>query len=117
VNDDLVDRALLEERRIEPSADFAGRVMLAVRLQADGGGGIEFPWSRLVPGLAACVILAVLGVVAISLRGTPSPDLAETMNSPLESAGLAAASAWVSMILSGSYALVWGARRVAGSRR
>ena len=117
MNDDLVDRALLDERRIEPSPDFASRVMLAVRLHADGGGGIEFPWSRLVPGLGACVVLAVLGVVAVSLRGTPSPELAETMSSPLASAGLAAASAWVSIILSGTYALVWGARRVAGSRR
>ncbi len=117
MNGDPVDRALLGERRIEPSADFAARVMLAVRAEADRGGGIEFPWSRLAPGLAACAVLTVLGVVAVSLRGTPAPDLAGTMTSPLESAGLAAASAWVSTILSGTYALVWGARRVAGSRR
>ena len=114
---DLVDRALLEERRIEPSADFAARVMLAVRLQADQRSALAFPWSRLVPGLAACAVLTVLGVVALWLRGSPSPDLVGTMNLDVRSAGLAAASAWISMVLSGVYALVWGAKRLAGTRR
>ncbi len=112
MSEDLVDRALREERPIAPSPQFADRVMRRIRLEADRRNAIAFPWRRFAPGLAASALLVALAVAAAALRGEPFPEGIEPAPGRL-----AAGAAWLSMALSGTYALVWGARRLAAPGR
>ena len=54
-----LERILISERTVEPSASFASHVMSRVRDQAAEEHSLPFPW---VPFLALAVIAAILAV-------------------------------------------------------
>lgn len=72
-NDDQIDRILLREGEIIPSAGFTASVMEAVRQEASAPAPIPFPWKRAWPVLAlagaAIVLVPIAAVVAILRAG------------------------------------------------
>jgi hypothetical protein len=112
MNANEIDRALREDRVIEPSPDFAVRVMAAVRRQASEHEALAFPWRHLLPGLVACAAVAAAGVI----WGTP-PAIPEVMMRVLEDAAVVRFATWIPMSLLGTWMLVWSSLRLAGHRR
>lgn len=111
MNANEIDRALREDHVITPSPDFAARVMVAVRRQAVEHEALEFPWRRLFPGLAACVVAAVAGVI----WGTP-PEIPSVVTRAMQDTAAIQAVTWISMALLGSWMLVRTSLRLAGHR-
>ena len=101
LDDGGIDRALREERSLEPSPQFAARVMRSVREEADATQSLPFPWVRfgLGPGVAGIVLLLLLGTSAGSAsEWTVGPAVALTVEV-------------VSITLTGTFALVtWSLR-------
>ena len=66
LDDAGIDRALREERSLEPSPYFVSRVMRSVRDEADTTQAIPFPWVRVAlgPGFAGLMLLLLLGTSA-----------------------------------------------------
>lgn len=60
---DEIDRILRADETIVPSGDFPARVMRAVRREAGELEAIEFPWLRLLPGLAGCFLVLIVGSI------------------------------------------------------
>jgi len=110
--DDL-DRILASEETIEPSSGFAASVMDGVRREAAIPAPIPFPWRRLVPGLAACLLLTAGGILLVAR--VPDPII----HIPRIDPGDFAASprfwgvAWAVAALLGSWAATRLARRLA----
>ena len=69
MNQGEIDRALGNDQRITPTPEFAARVMGVVRREVREPEALGFPWRRLLPGLTACAILTLAGL----LLGTPAP--------------------------------------------
>ena len=61
---DELDRILLQEDRVQPSAGFVGVVMDEVLHGTRTNEPIPFPWHRLLAGLSAGILVATLGVLA-----------------------------------------------------
>jgi len=112
MNANEIDRALREDHVITPSPDFAARVMVAVRRQAGEREALAFPWRRLFPGLAACTVAAVVGVI----WGTPS-EIPSAVTRIMQDTAAIQAFTWIPMSLLGSWMLVWTSLRLAGHRR
>lgn len=99
-----IDRALREERIIEPSSDFSSRVMASVRQASAEGRALPFPWRRLAGGLAAAAAAAIAVLIAERL-GLEAPVAAAEV--AVEAARrLAPAGAWLSATLATTYALI-----------
>jgi len=62
---DELDRVFSNESEIVPSSGFARSVMAAVRSEASAPPPIPFPWKRAMPGLLACVVAIVWGVIDV----------------------------------------------------
>ena len=112
MNQGEIDRALGNDQRITPTPEFAARVMGVVRREAREREALGFPWRRLLPGLTACAILTLAGL----LLGTPAPASQLAPAWMLDPA-MAQAMVWVPMTLLCSWVLVWGSMRLAGHRR
>lgn len=101
LDDAGIDRALRAERSLEPSPQFAARVMRSVRDEADATQALPFPWVRfgLGPGLAGLILLLLLGTSAGSAsEWTVGPAVALTVE-------------LASVTLAGTFALVtWSLR-------
>jgi len=77
--DDL-DRWLVDDDAIVPSAGFAASVMEAVEREASMPPAIPFPWTRALPGLASLVVALLATVGAVTLFGVwPSDDVVRPM--------------------------------------
>jgi len=74
-----IDRILGEDPALTPSSGFADSVMDAVRREAAGPEPLAFPWRRVVPGLAVCL----LAIVAIAVAAVTGPSGAENESAPL----------------------------------
>jgi hypothetical protein len=110
---DDIETALRNEPLIAPGSDFCARVMVGVRRQAVEREALPFPWSRLLPGLVAC--LAVVVVVAVFADPTPA-----SFAFPLpilENPAVGQALGWIASSLLGTWLLVWMAMRFAGANR
>lgn len=72
--DDL-DRILMSERVVAPSAPFADRVMYAVRREAAVPPEIVFPWRHLAPMLVVCgvALVTAFALFAILLARSNAP--------------------------------------------
>jgi hypothetical protein len=72
--DEEMDRMLLREDEILPSAGFTSSVMDAVWREAKAPAPIPFPWKRALPGMivAAVVLVVILGagIAAVAYFGT-----------------------------------------------
>jgi hypothetical protein len=116
--DDL-DRILLAEKPVSPSASFGAEVMSRIEAEASGRRPVSFPW---VPFVLSLILLAVLGVAY--LRSDPTLHsmyplfyaLSHWIASPGDPAlRIAVLSAFASML--GTWILVWFSFRLAGPRR
>jgi hypothetical protein len=112
MNENEIDRALQSDVTIEPSSDFASRVMVAARRNAREREAIAFPWGRLLPGLLACAAVTVAGLVL-----GPPPELPEAAMRIVEDPVTVQAVAWIPTSLVAIWALVWMSMRVVGLRR
>jgi hypothetical protein len=64
--DDDLEAILSSDKDILPSTQFVSNVMAAVHREASTPAPISFPWWRVLPGAAICVVaLSVLMAVAI----------------------------------------------------
>ncbi len=77
---DPIDRWLSEPDTAQPSADFADRVMRAVRREAATPAPIELPWGRLAAGLAAALVCLVFSLLAAIGQGASLPDSGSGMS-------------------------------------
>ncbi|MEM9553570.1 MAG: hypothetical protein AAGC60_04875 [Acidobacteriota bacterium] len=68
---DELNRILGDEVDLRPSPGFSTRVLSAVRAEAAARPPIDFPWSRLLPGL----VLSLSLLVAAALWTIPAADL------------------------------------------
>ena len=114
---DELERILRDDLEITPSPDFANRVMRTVHRDIELRGGLEFPWARLVTGLAICAVLTIVGVVTGSTQGGPAPDVVEHLARVAEQPAIAAALVWGPTSLAGAYLLAWWSRRTLGFQR
>jgi hypothetical protein len=112
MNANGINRALREDRTIEPSPIFASRVMGAVRRQASDRDALAFPWSRLLPGLVACV-----AVTGMAFLYSPPLTIPEPVTAMLRDPVLLQAATWGPTLLIGTWLLVWGSLRLSGYRR
>jgi len=107
-----IEHALRGDRTIRPSAEFASRVMGAVRREAQDQASIAFPWRRVLPGMIACCVLTVVALILVEPRPLP-----EATAMKLRDPALIQAVMWVPTYLLGTWAMIWTALRVAGFRR
>ena len=108
---DDVDRILAGEESVVPSSGFTASVMEAVRREAAAPPQIPFPWTRALPGLAACALM--ISTAPLGLRGTaPVPD---PLAAILKAAGDAGAG-WIAVALLLAYASRALSTRLAGGR-
>ena len=63
MNDDDLDRMLIEREEIVPSSGFVASVMEAVQQEAAAPAPIPFPWKWALPGLIVSVAMA-MGMIA-----------------------------------------------------
>ena len=63
MNDDDLDRMLMEREEIVPSSGFVASVMEAVQQEAVAPAPIPFPWKWALPGLIVSVAMA-MGMIA-----------------------------------------------------
>jgi len=74
VKQDDLDRAMSESREIRPSEGFTDSVMARVRLEAKAPPPLVFPWKRVAPGMATCIVLTIAAAVfAFSSGPSQSP--------------------------------------------
>jgi hypothetical protein len=112
-----IERILRDDPEITPSPDFSGRVMRTVHRDIELRGGLEFPWARLVTGLAICTVLTIVGVVISVMRGDPAPAVLEHLARTARQPAITTALVWVPTSLAGAYLMVWWSMRAAGLRR
>ena len=108
---DRIDRILLAEQELTPSASFAGRVMDAVRAQAETPP-LAFPWKSFVLGFALLPMLAALCLWWL-VQLVPLPlqlGLQEVAAGP---AAVDPRWLWVAAVLAGSALLVFWSYRLA----
>ena len=108
MNQETIDRALGDDRRITPSPDFARRVMRSVQTEAAERQSMSFPWFLPIGALVVTTGL-VLAVVLSSDMAIATP----TAGHP---GSLASALAWLSTALTASLGLAWWSVRFAGHR-
>jgi hypothetical protein len=104
-----LERILVSDPVIEPSANFARNVMQQVRAEAAVPPPIEFPWRRFLPGVitaaAALLVVAVLVVANFDPATLPVP---EVQTSPaLDVNLLRQAPVLAGIALLGSLLLAW----------
>ena len=103
---DEIDRILGEESTLTPSSGFSASVMDAVRREATTPAPLPFPWHRVAPGLAICL----LAIVAAAIAALPAPGGAEAEWAPLasrlEGTLLAQSTLWLAGTLLGSWLVV-----------
>jgi hypothetical protein len=107
-----IERALGDDPQIEPSSDFCARVMVEVHRQVGEHEALAFPWSRLIPGLVACALVVVVGVIL-----DPAPPASASLVSILEDPMVAQVLTLMTSSLVGIWMLVWMSLRFAGVGR
>ena len=103
---DDIDRILGQEPTLTPSSGFSASVMDAVRRQVEGPEPLSFPWRRVVPGLAVCLLAIVAIVIAGFSGSTPVGGSRPLITAPLENILLAQSTLWLCGALLGSWMAV-----------
>lgn len=118
---DEIDRILSDDEIIRPSPGFSARVMRAVREESDRPEPLEFPWSRLLPGLCTCLALIIATVIIFGWTAEPAAGDAaastwlqstEWLEDPVARGLL-----WAAATVTASAVLTWGVLRLGTPRR
>ena len=125
MSDENFDRILSQQEEIVPSSGFVARVMDAVEQEAPAP--IMFPWKRALPGLAACLALAVVLILNFaagmphSSRNAMNPAasgrLLPILNQIASGSGTLALTAWLAIALMLSLGTMQLSMRIVGSRK
>jgi hypothetical protein len=103
---DKIDRILAEDPTLQPSSGLADSIMEAVRREATTPAPLPFPWRRVAPGLAVCLIAVVAAAIA-ALQGSTGADAEwAPLTAGLESTLLTQSSLWLVGTLLGSWLVV-----------
>lgn len=129
MNDNDLDRMLMEREEIVPSSGFFASVMEAVQEEAAAPAPIPFPWKWALPGLILSVGLAMGMIVrwCYSWTRTSHPVRTTALALPIETLSSSfaqvhvALSTWVALEWSAlallvSFVAVWLSMRIAGVR-
>jgi hypothetical protein len=129
MNDNDLDRMLMEREEIVPSSGFVASVMEAVQQEAAAPAPIPFPWKWALPGLIISVAMA-MGMIArwfyvVARDSHPVQSIATTlprgsMTSSLPQMHMAVSTLvaleWSALALLISFVTVWLSMRIAGVR-
>jgi hypothetical protein len=126
MNEDDLDRALMETEEIVPSSGFVASVMEAVQQEAAASAPIPFPWKWALPGLIVSVALAMGLIVRWVYSGARVNHPMDTATVALPTANLLSmlphgqvatstlvALEWSALALGLSLATVWLSMRIA----
>jgi len=119
MNMDDLDRILISDDLIEPSASFLGNLMSRVQAEAPQSPQIAFPWLRfaVVMIIATAVIVPLFPSEAFGRALIAAfLDLGEWIVSPADIA-LQNAILWAMASLSGTMLVVWLSFKLAGAER
>ena len=113
-----LDQILSSDPIVQPTADFAARVMKQVREEATAPPPLEFPWRRFLPGAIASAALVLISVVMIFANFDAAAMAASSDSTPMfDVAILSEPRALGGAALVGSLLLVWLTLRFAGPQR
>ncbi|HEY5254460.1 MAG TPA: hypothetical protein VIJ53_07405 [Acidobacteriaceae bacterium] len=131
MNNDDLDRMLLEREEIVPSSGFVAAVMEAVQQEAvaPAPAPIPFPWKWALPGLIVSVAMA-MGMIArwfysaarVSHPAQPvaTASSIETLSASLPQVHMAVTTVvaleWSALALLVSFAAAWLSMRISGVR-
>jgi hypothetical protein len=129
MNDNDLDRMLMDREEIVPSSGFVASVMEAVQQEAAAPAPIPFPWKWALPGLIVSVAMA-MGMIARwfyfgTRAGHPGKPVAnalpmETLTSSLPQVHIAVSTLtaleWSALALLVSFVAAWLSMRIAGVR-
>ncbi len=129
MNNDDLDRLLLEREEIVPSSGFVASVMEAVQQEAAAPAPIPFPWKWALPGLIVSVAMA-MGMIArwfysaarVSHPAQPvaTASSIETLSASLPQVHMAVTTVvaleWSALALLVSFAAAWLSMRISGVR-
>ena len=129
MNDDDLDRMLMDREEIVPSSGFVASVMEAVQQEAAAPAPIPFPWKWALPGFVVSVAMAIGMIVRWFYSGPRASHAVhtvvtalpmETLSSSLSQVNIAV-STWVALewsvlALLASFAAAWLSMRIAGVR-
>ena len=117
-----LDRILAEDEQIRPSSGFVASVMKAVRLEAVTPPPIPFPWRRVLPGLAAAILL-LAGFVTLNfkqlVRVATAPSFVEGLSlgaGPFLQTTVLVDVGWILLTLLLTISSLMLSRRLAGVR-
>ncbi|HTU50831.1 MAG TPA: hypothetical protein VMF56_09565 [Acidobacteriaceae bacterium] len=129
MNDDDLDRMLMERDEIVPSSGFVASVMEAVQQEAAAPAPIPFPWKWALPGLIVSVAMAMGMIVRWFYSGArashpihlfSSTLSVEALSSSLSQMHIAVSTLvaleWSALALLVSFAAAWLSMRIAGVR-
>ena len=114
MTDEQMDRALSREPEIVPSSGFVNAVVARVAAESSAPAPIPFPWTRALPGLAACAVFVgslrwyaqpVPVTVPFHVPASWSANLADTWMS-LRNVGEMVGAGWMALALGLAYASV-----------
>lgn len=128
MNDNDLDRLLMDREEIVPSSGFVASVMEAVQQEAAAPAPIPFPWKWALPGLMVSVALALalifrwlmdgasVGHSIGAAAGTPYANLVAMLPHAQIATSTAMALEWSALAVLVSLAAVWLSMRIAGVR-
>lgn len=129
MNNDDLDRMLMEREEIVPSSGFVASVMEAVQQEAAAPAPIPFPWKWALPGLIVSVAMAIgmiarwfhsVATVRQPVRPLTTTFPMETLSSSLPQVHIAVSTwvalEWSALALLVSFAAAWLSMRLAGVR-
>jgi len=126
MNDNDLDRMLMDREEIVPSSGFVASVMEAVQQEAAAPAPIPFPWKWALPGLIVSVAMA-MGMIGRWFYSAPragSPVATgfsmEAFSSSLPQLHIAVSTLvaleWSALALLVSFAAAWLSMRIASVR-
>ena len=129
MNDNDLDRMLMDREEIVPSSGFVASVMEAVQQEAAALAPIPFPWKWAVPGFVVSVAMAMGMIARWFYFGTRAGHRAhpvatalpmETFSSSLPQVHIAVSTLvaleWSALALLVSFAAAWLSMRIASVR-
>jgi uncharacterized membrane protein len=129
MNDNDLDRMLMEREEIAPSSGFVASVMEAVQQEAAAPAPIPFPWKWALPGLIVTVAMAMAMITrwfysSASVRqpvhqaatALPMQILSSSLPQMHIALSTLVALEWSALALLVSFAAVWLSMRIAGVR-
>ncbi|HZC44112.1 MAG TPA: hypothetical protein VE195_08055 [Acidobacteriaceae bacterium] len=109
MNDDDLDRMLMEREEIVPSSGFVASVMEAVQQEAAAPAPIPFPWKWALPGLIVSMAMAVAMIARWFYSGTQASHPVQVFSTRLPMQTFSSLLPQLHIAVSTLVALEWSA--------